>query len=71
MDKDSSGRDDRSYFWEECYMRRYMKDFLYNEDGTEIIEWLAILAVASVLVAVVVAIGEKAKGTLNAAAGYL
>lgn len=52
-------------------MSPYWKQFLFEEDAAEIIEWLAILAVTSVLLAIVAAIGAKAKTILNAAAGYL
>lgn len=52
-------------------MKKYIYEFLQDEKGTEIIEWLSILAVTVVLISVVVAIGAKAKSILTAAAGYL
>lgn len=38
-----------------------LKKFIYDESGVETMEWIAILTVAAVLIAVCVGLGKKMK----------
>lgn len=40
-------------------MKQYIREFIQEEDGIETIEFIALLAVAAVLIGIVTAIGTK------------
>lgn len=46
----------------------YLKQFIYNEDGVETIEWIAILAVTAGLIAIVGSAAKTVKGKLKGVA---
>ena len=56
-----------SYIWRKKNV--YIKDFIFNEDGIETMEWLAILVATAVLIGVCAqvakAIKEKTKNVAN------
>lgn len=52
-------------------MKKYMNLFLNDEDGVETIEFIALVAVAAVLIGIVIAIGQKMKGTAQGAKGKI
>lgn len=49
-------------------MKKYLKEFLNKDDGIETIEFVALIAVAAILIAVIVSVGSKMKGTADLAA---
>lgn len=51
--------------------KNYMKKFIKEEDGVETIEFLALIAVAAALVAIIAGIGAKMKSTADAASSKM
>lgn len=52
-------------------MKKYVKDFIKQEDGIETIEFIALLAVAAVLIGIVTAIGTKLSTAGSAIEGQI
>lgn len=48
-------------------MRKYLKNFMGNEDGIETIEFIGLVAVAAILIGVIVTIGTRMKSTADTA----
>ena len=48
-------------------MKNFFINFLNEENGIETIEFVALVAVAAILIAVIVTIGQKMSGTANGA----
>lgn len=46
-------------------MKKYMKRFIHEEDGTELIEWAIGIAIVAVLCGAVLAIVTTAKGKID------
>jgi Flp pilus assembly pilin Flp len=50
-----------------CYARK----FLYNESGSELVQWAVVIAIAVVLAAIAVAISQSAGNKLNDAKDFI
>lgn len=48
-------------------MKKYVKDFLNQNDGVETIEFIALIAVAALLVVAITSIGKSMKGNAEGA----
>ena len=49
----------------------YLKDFIYEEDGIETMERLAILCVAAALIAIIAKVASSLKGKISGLASSL
>lgn len=52
-------------------MKKFFNSFITEEDGIETIEFIALVAVAAILIGVIVTIGTNMKGTADATEGEL
>ena len=50
---------------------KYIREFVKDESGVELIEWLAILGVVAGLIIIAAEVGEKVKRRLSHAASYI
>lgn len=48
-------------------MKKYVKEFLTHDEGVETIEWIALIAVAALLVVAITKIGASMKGKAEGA----
>ena len=54
-----------------CMDIKYIREFIKDESGVELIEWLAILGVVAGLIIIAAKVGEKVKSRLSHAASYI
>lgn len=52
-------------------MKKYFYKFLYDEDGSQIIEWLAVLAVAAMMIGIAAKVAKTVKIKMGTAASYI
>lgn len=45
--------------------RKYLNNFIMEEDGVEIIEWISVLAVAAILIAIAAKCGTAIKAKMS------
>lgn len=52
-------------------MRYFFEDFIKEEDGVEAMEWLAIVCVAAVMIAIAAKCADAIKSKMTSVASYI